>query len=109
MGIINSIELEDVPDYMRPYYFHIKRTVYGHLADYAAFDNEKRRYKTITDMYRDSLLSVNDPESMSYALIHADQLNEKGRPREAIEFWRTISQTMNSTNTAGPYVPGLLL
>ncbi len=85
LGIINSIELEDVPDYMRPYYFHIKRTVYGHLADYAAFDNEKRRYKTITDMYRDSLLSVNDPESMSYALIHADQLNEKGRPREAIE------------------------
>lgn len=85
LSITDSIRFEDVPDYMRPYYFHTKRTVYGHLADYAAFDNEKRRYRKLTDIYRDSLLCVNDPESMAYALIHADQLNEKGRPREAIE------------------------
>lgn len=41
LGIIDSIRLESLPDYLHPFYYHIKRTVYGLLADYAAFGREK--------------------------------------------------------------------
>lgn len=84
VDIMDSIRLELLPEYLHPYYFHIKRTVYGGLADYSAFDSEKQRYEKLTNMYRDSLLAVNDPSSLAYAIIKADQLNFTGSPKEAI-------------------------
>lgn len=56
LGIIDSIRLESLPDYLHPFYYHIKRTVYGLLADYAAFGREKERYTRLTNMYRDSIV-----------------------------------------------------
>lgn len=82
--LVDSIYYEELPEYLRAYYFHTKRTLYGNLADFAAFDHEKEYYKKLTDQYRDSLLVVNDANSMFYALIKADQLNERNRPKEAI-------------------------
>lgn len=88
LGIIDSIKLDGLPDYLQPYYYHTKRTVYGLLADYAAFEKERQHYKRLTDMYRDSLLMVNAPESITYALVKADQLNVQGRPKEAVDIIR---------------------
>lgn len=84
LTITGSIDPSDVPDYLRPYYFHILRTVNGYLADYSAFGPEKEHYRKLTDSYRDSLLKVNDPTSIYHVLIKADQLNAHNRPHEAI-------------------------
>lgn len=84
LGIVDSIPDSDIPDYLRPYYYHTKRTVYGHLADFAAFAPEKEYYTRLTDQYRDSLLKVNDPASIFYVLIKTDQLNVHNKPHEAI-------------------------
>lgn len=83
--LMDSIKYELLPDYLRSYYFHIKRTVYGRLADYAAFLPERKRYEELTNMYRDSLLAVNEPSSLGYVIIKADQYNVKGQPKEAIK------------------------
>ena len=83
--IMKPIRLELLPEYLWPFYFHIKRTVYGRLADYAAFGPESQNYKRLTDMYRDSLLSVNHPDSLTWAIIKADQLNANGHPAEAVD------------------------
>lgn len=83
-SLVDSISYEDLPDYLRAYYFHTKRTLYGNLASFAAFRPEKEYYENLTDEYRDSLLTVNDPESEFYVLIKADQLNVHNRPGEAI-------------------------
>ena len=84
LELMDSISSDELPDYLRPYYFHIIRTVYGRLADFAAFAPERERYARLTDMYRDSLLAVNDTASLTYALIKADQLNSRGQSDEAI-------------------------
>ena len=84
LSLIDSIEVKDVPDYLRAYYFHSKRTLYGNLADFAKFGKEKETYAKLTDDYRDSLLTVNDPNSVFYVLIKADQLNVHHKPAEAI-------------------------
>lgn len=83
--LMDSIKYELLPDYLRSYYFHIKRTVYGRLADYAAFLPERKRYEELTNMYRDSLLAVNELSSLGYVIIKADQYNVKGQPKEAIK------------------------
>jgi len=84
IAITDSIDGDEVPDYLRPYWFHTLRTVYGRLADHAAFGPERSMYEQLTDRYRDSLLAVNDPKGPFYALIKADKLNYMGRPEEAL-------------------------
>ena len=88
LDLTDSIDVRVVPGYLRPYYFHTLRTVYGRLADHAAFEPERYRYEALTDRYRDSLLSVNDPDGLFHALIKADQLNFRGQPEEAIRHLR---------------------
>lgn len=84
LQIIDSVRFEELPGYLRPYYFHIKRTVYGRLADYAAFAKEKERYNRLTAMYRDSIVASNASNSLANVITRADILNLRGKPREAI-------------------------
>lgn len=82
--LMDSIRSDELPDYLRPYYYHTLRTVYGYLAEYSAFEPERERYAQLTDSYRDSLLLSNDAGSLIHVLIRADQLNVHNRPDEAI-------------------------
>lgn len=85
LRIVEQIDGAEVPGYLRPYYFHTKRTVYGNLGASAAFAPEKEAYERLTEEYRDSLLAANDSGSLFYNLIKADQLNVSDRPQEAVK------------------------
>lgn len=85
MELMEPITSAGLPDYLRPYYFHIQRTLYGRMADYSAFDDDRIQYLRLTDLYRDSLLLVNPPGTLSNVIVRADQLNERGEGRKAIE------------------------
>lgn len=89
LNIIETIDFETLPLYQRSYYFHTARTLYGNMADYAAFEGERKYYADLTDAFRDSLLSVNDHNSFLYALIKADKLNVHNRPGEALKLIET--------------------
>lgn len=91
--IMNGISKDDLPEYLHPFYYYVMRTLYGRLADFSAFEPECRRYEELTDAYRDSLMMVNEPGSLAYAISRADQLNIHGRPGEAVAI---MSDFMNS-------------
>ncbi len=82
--LMDSVPFSRIPSYLHPFYFHIKRTVFGRLADFATFAPDKAHYARLTDMYRDSLLAINDASSLEYALIKADKLNAANRAAEAL-------------------------
>ena len=90
LALVDSIPVNELPDYLRAYYFHSKRTLYGNLENFATFKPEKEHYEKLTDDYRDSLLTVNDPHSVFYVLIKADQLNVHHKPQEAIDLLETF-------------------
>ena len=85
LELLDSVNFSDLPDYLYPFYYHIKRTVYGYLEDYAAFEPEKSHYHELTNAYRDSIMSVHIPSILSHAITKADYLNVNGRPAEAVE------------------------
>lgn len=85
LEVLDDVRVDVLPDYLRPYYYHIMRTLYGNMADYAAFDEVRGRYMEITDCYRDSVLMMNDSEGLVYNMVKADQLNVHGRHEEAVE------------------------
>ena len=46
--IMDTVNPADVPDYLRPFYFHILRTVYGHLSDFSVDANMRSHYAKLT-------------------------------------------------------------
>lgn len=78
LDIMDSIPYAELPQYLRPYYHHIKRTAYGLMADYSPYAPVKERYTRLTEAYRDSLLAVNPEGSLSHAITLADRLNARG-------------------------------
>jgi hypothetical protein len=84
MDIINKVDVNEAPD-LKAYYFHINRTIYGFMADYASSSQEKRRYDEITAAYRDSLLIVNAPSSSAHVMVRSDQLIVNKKYNEALK------------------------
>jgi len=79
-----SVDRENIPDFLLPYYYHLYRTIYGYMSDYAVDDTQKKYYDRLTDTYRDSILLVNDPKSSTHIVVLADKLNEAGEMDKAI-------------------------
>lgn len=90
LELIDSVNFNNLPEYLHPFYYHIKRTVYGYLEDYATFEPEKTRYHRLTNAYRDSIMSVHIPQTLSYAITKADFLNVNGKPEEAVDVMTTF-------------------
>ena len=84
MDLMRNIHIDRLPVDIHPYYYHIYRTVYGLMADYAVPAYEKKLYTELTDKYRDSLLLVNKDNLLIHTLIQSDQYNVRNEYDKAI-------------------------
>lgn len=75
IDLMKNIPVSELSEDLRPYYYHIYRTIYGLMADYAVTGHEKKAYTEITDRYRDSLLVVNQNNPLIRTLVKSDQYN----------------------------------
>ncbi len=66
--------------------YHLSRTLYGLMADYAVTEQEKKAYSHATDRYRDSLLAYNHPSTELYKMIYADKLITRGKYKQALTY-----------------------
>lgn len=73
IDLLKSVDINRSPD-LKAYYFHIYRTIYGNMADYAVSYQEKAYYEKLTASFRDSLLVTNPPKSSTHIMVQADQL-----------------------------------
>ena len=84
MDLMRNIHIDRLPVDIHPYYYHIYRTVYGLMADYAVTAYEKKLYTELTVKYRDSLLLVNKDNLLIHTLIQSDQYNVRNEYDKAI-------------------------
>lgn len=84
MDLMRNIHTDRLSVDIHPYYYHIYRTVYGLMADYAVTTHEKKLYTELTDKYRDSLLLVNKDNLLIHTLIQSDQYNVRNEYDKAI-------------------------
>lgn len=84
IDILSMININETSD-LKPYYFHIYRTVYGYMADYAVSSQKKTSYEYLVSAYRDSLLVVNAPNSGTHVMVKSDQLIVEKKYDEALE------------------------
>ena len=98
LDILEGVNIDNSLD-LKAYYFHIYRTIYGFMADYAVSNQEKKRYEFITAAYRDSLLVFNVPSSGAHIMVRSDQLIVQKRYDEALklllEYYPTINENIH--------------
>ncbi|PKP46997.1 MAG: hypothetical protein CVT94_12940 [Bacteroidetes bacterium HGW-Bacteroidetes-11] len=86
--ILRNVNIGQYPD-LKAYYFHIYRTIYGAMSDYALSIHEKARYDSLTEAFRDSLLLANPPSSSPHIIVKSDQLITQGQYSVALKLLLT--------------------
>lgn len=84
MDIMQNIHANQLEEVFRSYYYHIYRTIYGLMADYAVTKYERELYTEYTDRYCDSLLMYNKDLPLIQTLIRSDRYNVHGEFDRAI-------------------------
>jgi hypothetical protein len=97
MDILNDVDIKTSP-FLKAYYFHIYRTIYGSMSDYAVSSQEKARYDSRTAAFRDSLLAVNPPTSGPHVMVRSDQLIVKKQYDEALKLLLPYFPTIKDNN-----------
>lgn len=85
LELLGKIDKKTLPDYLYGYYYHLYRTIYGLMGDYAVTEKAKKEYYRMTDLYRDSLLQINASDFLGHALVMADKCIVHARYDEAID------------------------
>ncbi len=86
--IMDTIPSHRIPEYMRPFRYHILRTVYGLMDDYAVRPEDHDRSRALTRQYLDSLMAVNEPGSLGYVMAEATRDNADGKAADAVRVVR---------------------
>ncbi|PXV62324.1 hypothetical protein CLV62_12011 [Dysgonomonas alginatilytica] len=84
LDIIDQIDGQKLDDRQRAYYFHLYHSIYTLMSENSFSKKEKTHYENLLSQYKDSLLLVNDPKSLGYALVWNGKLVEKGKYEEAL-------------------------
>lgn len=85
LEIVDSIPYSTIPEYLRPYYYYIKRTVASYLIDFSVRKEEKDKYMETFGAYQDSLLSLCQPNTLSYIIDMSDKHIRKGEYHKSVE------------------------
>lgn len=80
---ISKIDIRQSPLPLKLKYYHLCRTFYGWMADYAIDPASKARSQRMTQAYRDSILQL-EPKGVGRDIVEADQLNVDGKPEESL-------------------------
>lgn len=80
---ISKIDIRESPLQLKLKYYHLCRTFYGWMADYAIDPVSKARAGRLTQAYRDSILQL-EPKGLGRSIVEADQLNVDGKPGRSL-------------------------
>lgn len=83
---MDKVCLDSLSGYLRIYYFHNLRILYGWMADYVILSEEKIRYRKLMNIYTDSLLEHRrmEQDTLFYVLNHCQHYNQSEHYDEAI-------------------------
>jgi hypothetical protein len=91
--ILSQIHPDKLSEELLIKYFQRYRTLYGHIADYAVTEEDKKIYNQCTDHYRDSMLAILPSDGFQYMIVKADRLNIHGEYDETINLIKNTADT----------------
>jgi cell division protein FtsL len=94
--VLKTIDVKQLNNTLKINYYNNYKEIYGF---YSSSNNiYEQQYKQISDLYRDSLLSVLTPGSNHYLIVYSEKLAEEGKPAEAEAILTGILTRLSSKN-----------
>lgn len=72
LPILQSVDARCHSDRVRLFYYQVCRTLYGWMSDYGEIYDQKVHYRDLTQMYRDSIISIQQP-GIDRNIVKADR------------------------------------
>jgi hypothetical protein len=85
VDVLESIEVGRLSTEKKLTYFHLGRTIYGAMADFAPYAEVRAACQQKVDNYRDSVLLHAQPGTSGYVLARYDELSARKKYSEAID------------------------
>lgn len=98
---LDSVSAFPIEPAYQPYHYHLRRTLYGLMEDFAITDSEKNRYHQLTQDYRDSIMRVEEKGSFIHELVRADALYADGLYEQALTLLENLNQPDIKNNQVG--------
>ena len=98
LEILNRLPNSELPPSLKLNQYHIYRTLYGAMSDFAPAGDYQKQYKQLTALYRDSILSLTDLGSLDYVMVRGDKLIVAGQFQEAIALLTPAYLSIDSMN-----------
>lgn len=94
LDIVNEVDRKTLTKDQLPYYYHVYHSTYSLIEQSTFSKKEKESYQKLISQYKDSLLQVNEPNTLTYNLIKNGKLLDEGKYKEAL----TLMQECYSDN-----------
>lgn len=83
-ALLRQIDLQNLDHGTRLEFYHLSRTLYGWMADFAVLGESQQRLRNLTNTYRDSIL-LTEPAGINQNIVRADSANVQHRPELALQ------------------------
>lgn len=83
--VLQPIKQEARTEQFLTQYYHVCRTLFGYMTDYAVSPEERARYKKLTDDYRDSVITRYEKNTDLYKMVIADKYITLNEGQKAID------------------------
>lgn len=84
LDIASQINKPDLTTDQWGYYYHLYHSTYSLLYENSLSSKVKNYYGSLISHYKDSLLQVNDPQTLGYSMVQNGKLVELGKYNEAL-------------------------
>lgn len=106
--IADSIDKNQLEKGQLPYFYHLYHSTYSLLFENSLSQKEKNYYRHLVSQYKDSLLQVNDPQTLGYHLVENGKLVELGEYNEALSLMtRCYNENKDIESQVGTLAYGL--
>lgn len=95
--ILNKIDIKATPE-IKNLFYGANSSIYLSMSEYAASDQEKKRYILLTKQYRDSTFQSDPVHSKSYIITQSNRLFENGKYDETIRLLEGHFNKIDSSN-----------
>lgn len=95
--ILNKIDIKATPE-IKNLFYGANSSIYLSMSEYAASDQEKKRYILLTKQYRDSTFQSDPPHSESYIITQSNSLFENGKYDETIRLLESHFKKIDNNN-----------
>lgn len=82
--LTKGIQEKPVIPQLKTFFYHILRSTYGYMTEYSINPTQTTFYQRESNRFRDTILTLYPPNSLTYAIVKSGEYNEKRQPDKAL-------------------------